>query len=88
MTTLEIMTPSHPRWNEFVDQLSEDLWGDHTTANNPRCQHDHRHAEKVLTELGGIDIAGTLQWLCRQGGFCDCEILFNVDTKKGEYAHD
>ena len=38
-----------------------------------------RHAEAVLTELGGIDIDGTLAFFREHGGYCDCEILFNVD---------
>ena len=50
-----------------------------------RCGNDgsggskHRYAEAVLTELGGIDIDGTLEFFRQHGGYCDCEILFNVD---------
>jgi hypothetical protein len=50
-----------------------------------RCGNDgsggskHRYAEAVMAELGGIDIAGTLEFFRQHGGYCDCEIMLNVD---------
>jgi hypothetical protein len=25
-----------------------------------------------------------VQWLCAHGGFCDCEVVFNVEQEWGE----
>ena len=65
------------------------LLGDTMTEGLPegtwRCGNDgsggskHRYAEAVLIELGGIDIDGTLEFFREHGGYCDCEILLNVD---------
>jgi hypothetical protein len=82
--TLEILTPESSRWRTFVVLLESTL-----TEGLPegtwRCGNDgtdgsmHRYAEAVMAELGGIDIAGTLEFFRQHGGGCDCEILFNVD---------
>lgn len=37
-------------------------------------------AEQWLT-ASGLDVARVLAWLQRHGGFCDCEVLFNVVPK-------
>jgi hypothetical protein len=82
--TLEILTPKSSRWNLFVALLGSTLT-DGLPRGTWRCGNDgngssqHRYAEAVLTELGGIDIAGTLEFFRQQGGGCDCEILLNVD---------
>ena len=82
--TLEILTPRSARWNLFV-RLLEDTMTEGLPEGTWRCDDDggdgskHRHAEAVLAELGGVDIAGTLAFFRQHGGYCDCEILFNVD---------
>ena len=81
---LEILTPKRPRWSLFV-RLLGDTMTDGLPEGTWRCGDDdsggskHRYAEAVLTELGGIDIDGTLAFFRQHGGYCDCEILFNVD---------
>jgi Protein of unknown function (DUF2695) len=75
MTT---MTTDNPRWNEFAETLSEVLLtGDYGDA----CMCDHRHAKKVLAEMGDVDIPASLEYFENHGGYCDCEILFNVDRR-------
>jgi hypothetical protein len=82
--TLEILTPRSPRWSVFVALLGNTLT-EGLPADTWRCGNDgsggskHRYAKAVLAELGGIDIAGTLEFFRQHGGGCDCEILFNVD---------
>jgi Protein of unknown function (DUF2695) len=84
--TLEILTPASPRWSLFVRLLGNTLT-DGLPADTWRCGDDgsggskHRYAEAVMAELGGIDIDGTLEFFQQHGGFCDCEILFNVDEE-------
>ena len=85
MRTMEILTPSHPRWAEFLAKLSEVL----THGMEPgswRCGDDggggspHRYAEGIMEEMGGVDIDATLAFLDEHGAFCDCEILFNLEA--------
>jgi Protein of unknown function (DUF2695) len=85
--TLEILTPQSPRWNEFADALYETL-----TAGLPkdqwRCDGDgynndpklvHRYAKQVMQDMRCVDIDGSLAYFKDHGGYCDCEILWNVD---------
>ena len=81
---LEILTPASPRWGLFI-RLLENVLMEEMPADTWRCGSDgsggskHRYAEAVLTELDGIDIDGTLAFFWRHGGYCDCEVLLNVD---------
>jgi hypothetical protein len=43
------------------------------------CQHDLRNTEKILKSLPNIDVEESLNLYLELGGFCDCEILFNVE---------
>jgi hypothetical protein len=80
MTTL--MTPANPRWSEFAERLEYALYID---DEHWRCDGDgdpvfvHRFAKQVMTEMGNIDIEGSLAFFHERGGHCDCEILFNID---------
>jgi hypothetical protein len=71
-TKLEQLTPVHPRWRDFAEQLSKALDCD-------PCDHDHRRARRVMAEMGGFDIDASLAYFEAHGGYCDCEIMFNVD---------
>ena len=79
----EILTPASPRWSLFVRLLGNALT-DGLPADTWRCGNDgsggseHRYAEAVLTELGGIDIDGTLEVFRQHGGCCDCEVMLNM----------
>jgi hypothetical protein len=69
---IEVMTTESPRWQEFCASLAR--------ATDPSvCQHDHRGAEKVLREMGGIDVEASIDYFENNGGSCDCEVLLNVD---------
>ena len=80
----EILTPRSPRWSLFA-KLLDDTMTEGLPKGTWRCGNDgsggskHRYAVAVLTELGGIDIGGTLVFFRRHGGYCDCEVLLNVD---------
>jgi hypothetical protein len=83
----ETLTPQSPRWDEFADALSDAL----TVSTNPHrwhCDGDegqavpgraHRCAKQVMTDMGNIDIDASLNFFKAHGGYCDCEILFNVN---------
>ena len=64
----EVLTPSHKYWKALCIRLS------HTP-----CQHDLRNTEKILKSLPNIDVEESLNLYLELGGFCDCEILFNVE---------
>ena len=66
----ETLTLQHPRWNAFARELVEVL--------SKRCHHDHRHAERIMTSMGNINIPASIEYFASRGGFCDCEILLNV----------
>jgi len=76
---MEIMTKEHPRWNEFIDRLAgkegcdfeEDSWKCSRETDKPL-------ASKILKSMGNIDVTGSLKYFEKNGGYCDCEILFNV----------
>ena len=77
----EILTPESPRWEAFLDALDNALGrngcdGDEGQAAPGRV---HRHAKAVMAAMGGIDIEATLAFFEDHGGYCDCEILLNVD---------
>ena len=64
----EVLTPSHKYWRALCTRLS------HT-----QCQHYLRNTEKILKSLPNIDVEESLNLYLELGGFCDCEILFNVE---------
>lgn len=68
---LEVITKESPRWPEFIYRLDTKLAEWDCTTN-----HDQAHA--VFAEMGGIDSRATIEYLCKHGGHCDCEIMFNV----------
>jgi len=78
--TCEPLLPGHPRWDEFVDRLSgreacnfhSDRW---------TCFGDLRFTKRILRQMGldelSIDVSTT--YFKDHGGYCDCEVIFNVD---------
>lgn len=82
---MDVMTPQHPRWDEFAERLEgpggcnfrkdeEDgiIW------NCPKLRH-RPLATAILTAMGDIDVPASLAYFKERGGYCDCEILFNVN---------
>jgi hypothetical protein len=70
----EVMTIESQRWQEFCARLAR--------AVSPNtCGHDHGEAEKILKEMGNIDVEASIDYFENNGGYCDCEILLNVDRE-------
>ena len=44
------------------------------------CDHTLRHTRAFLAERG-LDEAVVVRWLRESGGYCDCEVLANVEDK-------
>ena len=58
---------------ELKEQLSD---GD--------CDHTLRHTEAFLAERG-LDAAAVVPWLRDSGGYCDCEVLANVEDQWADW---
>lgn len=80
-----VMTPHHPRWQEFVERLEgpegcnfrEDDEG--KTIWNCSSETDKPLATAILRKMPDVDLEASLMYFHQHGGHCDCEILFNVD---------
>ena len=88
------MTKHHPRWDEFCDRLEgpdgiNAQPGPHTNPDGTVTEdwswtcaggNDKSLASKILIAMGFTNeqVAVSLTYFESEGGFCDCEILFNV----------
>jgi hypothetical protein len=70
------MTPDSRRWKEFARQLDAAI-GERGCAAGTNKDN----AISVMRDMGGIDVEGSLEYFEDHGGFCDCEILLNVDKE-------
>jgi hypothetical protein len=70
-----VMTPAHPRWDEFCERLDETI--EHRGCNG--CGHPaaHEGARAILASMD-MDVGESLAVFHARGGHCDCEILLNV----------
>jgi hypothetical protein len=89
--TTNIMTIEHPRWEEFAERLEGpegcNFTAEYDEAGNYidgsgrwQCKggKDKTFATAILTDMG-MDVEASLKYFEVNGGYCDCEILFNVD---------
>jgi hypothetical protein len=80
-----VMTPAHEKWDEFCNRLEgeegcnfhEDpvkgiVWN--CTSSGA---HAHKHSRAILTSMK-CDVEASLEYFRKHGGYCDCEVLFNV----------
>ena len=67
------MTPKHPQWRVFCEELARAI-------RRYGCDGgtSQRQAEKILPKYG-INIDESLAYFNEHGGYCDCEILLNVN---------
>jgi hypothetical protein len=70
----EMLTPQSPRWNDFISLLD-----DAVTACGCTSGRQRRLARGIMAQMGGINIEASLIFFDSHGGFCDCEIIFNVE---------
>ena len=45
------------------------------------CDHSLKLTEQILLNLSVNDVLSVLAWLQEQGGYCDCEVMMNVEEK-------
>lgn len=86
---MSVMKPAHFRWEEFRSRLEgpegcnfrdDPEYPDDITKVKWNCFHNFRFATKILESIEGVDVAKSLAALEKEGGRCDCTILFNVLT--------
>ena len=85
---VEFMSTEHPRWEEFYSRLCGPEGCDfHEGPNGPtgRCEggNNRPYAVAILRSMGFSDasVLASLDHFSRRGGYCDCEILLNVDRR-------
>jgi hypothetical protein len=83
---LGVMTRRHKRWAEFCERL-EGPEGcnfrkkpDGRTTWDCKSGRDKSRAIAILTAMGATvgEIVASCEYFSSLGGYCDCEILFNV----------
>jgi len=78
------MTPEHPKWNIFIQMMEGKKGCNFRIKRNGNyswiCLGDKNKpiAKKILKIIGNIDIEGSMKYFDENGGYCDCEILFNL----------
>ena len=60
-------------FQELFDYLDEHL-GD-------GCDHNLTMTKEFLKDKGIENIDKVMEWLNNNGGYCDCEVLMNVEEK-------
>jgi uncharacterized protein DUF2695 len=57
---------------------------DYLDRENPLpCDHTLRETLEFLKKRG-LDAERIVPWLREHGGYCDCEVIFDIDDKFGE----
>lgn len=78
-----LITPGHPRWEEFLDRLTGPFGLD-VRNGGWHCAggRDKRHSRRILFAMGLSPgaVAATLAFFERHGGYCDCEVWMNVES--------
>ena len=72
----EVMTKEHPLWDVFLKKLGDRL------ARYPCKAGRHKgNAISVLLEMGlsANEVNKSVEYFEHNGGYCDCEILLNVE---------
>lgn len=60
-------------FQELFDHLNENLADE--------CDHSLTMTTELLKEKGIENIDKVVEWLNDNGGYCDCEVLMNVEEK-------
>lgn len=83
MNKKKILNRDHPLWESFCIYLQGpsacDFREDPEKGTVWKCDNTLSKAITMLEKMNNIDIPKTLDYFRANGGYCDCEILFNVD---------
>jgi hypothetical protein len=68
----QTMTTGHPMWDRFADSIA-------TLLETHECDNTLTISRELLVDMRIFDVDGSIEWLQDHAGFCDCEVLLNVD---------
>jgi hypothetical protein len=81
----EVISPGHDRWEEFCERLAGPQGVNFRNDENGELRwdcdsHNIIYAVRILQQMGfgEATINASLSYYREHGGYCDCEILFNV----------
>lgn len=80
---MNTMTAEHPRWEEFEERLEGpegcNFQEDENEETTWQCKGgtDKSKATAILIDME-MDVSTSLSYFESNGGYCDCEILFNI----------
>lgn len=92
----EVVRDGHPRWHEFLDKLAgpegcnfheEDDGKIYWDCDGDRFpETTHCRSKRILAAMGFGDAAieKSLAYFRANGGHCDCEVVFNLDTRPSD----
>lgn len=76
----KMMTPHHVKWNKFVVTLEGPKGCNFRKENGETtwtCDHSHNLSRSILKKMG-FNVDKSIDFFRSHGGYCDCEVLFNV----------
>lgn len=68
-----IMNHEHKDWLEFLFYLGEAI-----KKEGCNSETEKPIAKSILDLYDDIDLSGTFEYFENKGGYCDCEIMYNV----------
>lgn len=69
---IQIMTPSHPKWDAFKFKLIR--------VSNKCDSISKKQTELILIkDFPEVNLKRSINFFEKHGGFCNCEILMNVE---------
>lgn len=86
-----MMTPKHKDWKEFRDRLEgpegcdfrkDDAGEIRWNCAGGEVPERHVKAGAILESMGfdEAEVRASLRYFEEHGGYCDCEVLFNVEA--------
>lgn len=67
----QVVDQDHPYWRAVYARLF-DLYYE------KGCNHNHNIVESILMSLPNVDVNRTIEFYKENGGYCDCEVMYNV----------
>ena len=77
-----ILTKRKQDWGKFVELLEAkvNFRKDYKGVTEWNCKNDFTFTEKILKEkFPKYNLLETLDYFEKNGGYCDCEILLNIE---------
>lgn len=67
----KLVNQDHPYWHSVYARLFP-------LYNKKKCNGNYEIVESILMSLPNVDINGTIEFYKENGGYCDCEVFYNV----------